>query len=639
MNLRKLPRSQVIPRQSSTDVGVAVARHLLVRSLRQNYLHYVLAGCPSVIGFILSNPADGDTFVEAGRTLHGDRNRTKRTIRPEILHWDSDASGRRTREKDLGKTLADNDHVLAFAYRPDAFPPTFRLAADGILSLPFADLSALKTAARAVGIRGLPDEVLAIAVGEPLSLLSILIKPGRSTHHIVRSLREVRKEQLGRSRPKPSPVPTLDNLHGFGEAAVWGRELAKDLDEYRAGQLPWADVDRGVLVSGPTGTGKTTFAQALARTCSVPIYIHSLARWQAAGYLNDLLKAMRRAFHEAMTDAPSILFIDELDSFGDREILDGKNEQYTREVINAFLECLDGVDGREGVVVVGATNLPDKIDKAILRPGRLGKHVKIPLPDLDARIGILRHHLRDDAASADLADIASRLEGASGAVIEQVVRDARRKARSERRPMDFADLLHGLPVRIVQTERAFREACVHEAGHATVGYILAELSGNRLVESQVFREVGVDGSGGRTIMQRIPGRNLGREAYLAQIAVLLAGIAAEEVVFGHYNEGGGGSDDSDLRQATFTAATMEISLGLGDSLVYLASRHPDDVFARLHTDRQLRQIVAKTLEDCFRNAKSIIRQRAKGLDSIARLLQEARQVSVEDIEQAIGPAQ
>ncbi|WP_155413279.1 AAA family ATPase [Rhodopseudomonas palustris] len=614
---------------------MAVAQHLLVRSLRQNYLHHVLAGCPSVIGFILSNPADGETFVEAGRTLHRNRNRFKRTIRPEILHWDSDASLRRAKEKDLGKTLTDNDHVVAFAYGADAFPPTFRLAADGILDIPVANLSALKTATRSVGIRGLPDEILAIAVGEPLSLLSILIKPGRSTRHIVRSLREVRKQQLGRRRPKPSAAPTLEVLHGLGEAAAWGRELAKDLDEYRAGNLPWGDLDRGVLVSGPTGTGKTTFAQALARSCKVPIHIHSLARWQAAGHLNDLLKAMRRAFGDAMADAPSILFIDEIDSFGDRESLEGQNEQYSREVINAFLECLDGVDGREGVVVVGATNLPDKIDKAILRPGRLGKRIKIPLPDLDARIGILRHHLRDDCAAADLADIALRLEGASGAVIEQVVRDARRKARSERRSLTFADLLHGLPVRTVQSEEAFHEACVHEAGHAIVGHFLGSEAGSQLLECQVLREVGMDGSGGRTVMRQIPGRNLGKAAYVAQIAILLAGIAAEEIVFGDHADGAGGSDDSDLRQATLVAATMEVSLGLGDSLVYLTSRRPDDVLARLRLDPLLRQTVARTMDRCFQRARGIIMDHRVEFDRTVRLLEDRGRASAEDIEHQI----
>ncbi|WP_322517159.1 AAA family ATPase [Rhodopseudomonas palustris] len=641
MNLRNLSRSRVVSRQRTTDVGVAVARHLLVRSLRQNRMHHVLAGCVSVVGFVLRNAADGETFEEAGRTLYRNPDRAKRVIRPEILHWDSEASVRQTRENDLGKTLAGNDHVIGFAYDEDAFPLAFRLAADGILPLAVADLSVLKAASRAAGIRGLADEVLATAVGEPLALLSMVIKPGRSRLHIERSLRRVKKDQLARSSQGRSSVvtmPSLDDLHGFGEAAVWGHELAKDLEDYRAGRLPWADVDRGVLISGPTGTGKTTFAQALARTCRVPIHIHSLARWQAAGYLNDLLKAMRRAFRDAIVDAPSILFIDELDSFGDRETLEGRHEQYSREVINAFLECLDGVDGREGVVVVGATNLPDKIDKAILRPGRLGKHVKIPLPDLDARIGILRHHLRGDCTSADLADIALRLEGASGAVIEQLVRDARRKARSERRPMTFADLLHGLPVRIVQTEEAFHEACVHEAGHALVGHFLGGQSGNRLIESQVFREVGMDGSGGRTVMRQIPGRNLGKAAYSAQIAILLAGIAAEEIVFGDHADGGGGTEDSDLRQATLIAATMEVSLGLGSSLVYLSSRRPDAVLARLQTDPLLRQHVATTLDGSFMRAKRIITDRATAFDRIVGLLLERGCASAEEIECEIATA-
>ncbi|MCK7473395.1 MAG: AAA family ATPase [Rhodopseudomonas palustris] len=372
----------------------------------------------------------------------------------------------------------------------------------------------------------------------------------------------MKKEQLGRHRPKPSPTLTLDNLHGSGEAAVWGRELAKDLDEYRSGQLPWADVDRGVLVSGPTGTGKTTFAQALARSCKVPIHIHSLARWQAAGHLNDLLKAMRR-LRRRHGGCPEHSIHRRNRPVRRSESLEGQNEQYGREVINAFLECLDGVDCREGVVVVGATNLPDKIDKAILRPGRLGKHVKIPLPDFDARIGILRHHLRDDAASADLADIASRLEGASGAVIEQMVRDARRKAAFRTASPD----LRGPPARPTGADCAVR-------GSLPRGLASTKLATQSLAISSAARLV-VNCSSVRCfgklagrfrrphIMRQIPGRNLGKAAYVAQIAILLSGIAAEEIVFGDHADGAGGSDDSDLRQATLIAATMEVSLGLG----------------------------------------------------------------------------
>ena len=209
---------------------------------------------------------------------------------------------------------------------------------------------------------------------------------------------------------------------------------------------------------------------------------------------------------------------------------------------------------------------------------------RIPMPEFQPDIERLRRLLQD---------------------LERI----RRKARSERRPIAFADLLHGLPVRIVQTEEAFHEACVHEAGHAMVGHCLADEAESRLLECQVFREAGMDGSGGRTIMRQIPGRNLGKAAYMAQMTILLAGIAAEEIVFGDHADGAGGSDDSDLRQATLIAATMEVSLGLGDSLVYLTSRQPADVLARLRSDSLLRQTVARTMGMLKSSALSELHER------------------------------
>jgi len=537
--------------------------------------------------------------------------------------------------------LAVNKHVLGFASNVDSFPSFFHLAADGIVNLLPVDLRAVMASTRAVGIVTLPDDTLVAMIGKPLLLLSVLIKQGRSVQHMVRSLKRLRYEETVRSEPRStSGKPRLDDLHGLGEAAVWGRELAQDLNDYRTGRLPWADVDRGALVSGPSGTGKTTFAQALSVTCEVPIHIHSLARWQAKGHLGDLLKAMRKAFSDAILDSPCILFIDELDSFGDRESLDEKNENYAREVINAFLECLDGIDGREGVVVVGATNMPNKIDKAILRPGRLGKHVRIQLPDADARLGILCHHLRDNIVSGDLAGLAARLDGASGAVIEQIVRDARRKARSERRPLIFADLQQGIPPRITQSKQAFHEACVHEAGHAIVGHILGRQAGSSLIDCQVFREVGPDGSFGITTFQRDPARNRGKVSYSAQITILLAGIAAEQVVFGDYADGGGGEEGSDLHQATLIAATMEVSLGLGEDLVYLSSRRSADVQARVRVDPSLRRTIATLLDVSFQRAKAIIVEHSAALDAVVRSLEDRGRVNADGIERAmrgVGP--
>ncbi|WP_338633190.1 AAA family ATPase [Afipia carboxidovorans] len=639
-NSFRLRRMRMMDDRRAPEFAKIVARCLIVRALRRASLRYALYGQPCMIAFVLPLASDADIFVEAAQDILRSRcrSRDRGAADYKVVYWNKPKPVRKPSVPDtnLREMLAEN-RVFVFVSEMESLSPSVRSALDGIVEMATPDNDVLKMAARAITKRTVPDDVISAVAGEPLSLLNEVFKPNRDPAPIVRRLaraRDVGPDQ--RHIRSAVEQPTLDDLHGLGEAAVWGRELAKDLADFREGLLPWADVDRGVLVSGPTGTGKTTFAQALARTCNVPIHIHSLARWQARGYLNDLLKAMRAAFDEARKAAPCVLFVDEVDSFGDRETLDGKNEQYCREVINAFLECLDGIEGREGVVVVGASNLPGKIDKAILRPGRLGKHVRIPLPDAEARIGILRHHLRGELASEDIKAVAIRLEGASGAVIEQAVRDARRKARSERRPMVIADLQHGLPIRIVQSERAFLRACVHEAGHAVVGHLLGIESGSRLVETQVFREVLQDGSGGKTAFCHMPGLDRGKAAYLAQITILLAGIAAENAIFGHHAEGGGGEDDSDLHQATLIAATMEISLGLGESLVYLSSRHPAAVLSRVRLDAPLRHRVSKVLTECFERAKALVGERATSFNAVVRVLQENGHASAHDIERLVG---
>lgn len=137
-------------------------------------------------------------------------------------------------------------------------------------------------------------------------------------------------------------------------------------------------------------------------------------------------------------------------------------------------------------------------------------------------------------------------------------------------------------------------------------------------------------------MRQIPGRNLGKAAYTAQITILLAGIAAEEIVFGDHADGAGGSDDSDLRQATLIAATMEVSLGLGSSLIYLCSRRPDGVLARLRADPMLRQLVEQTLDECFQRARSIIAERAAAFERLVQILLVSSHLPAEIIEREIN---
>ncbi|CAN7363073.1 AAA family ATPase [Rhizobium rhizogenes] len=359
----------------------------------------------------------------------------------------------------------------------------------------------------------------------------------------------------------------LENLHGYGKAKTWGLQLASDLDLWRRKKLSWSDVDRGLLLSGPPGVGKTIFARALANTCGVQFVATSVAQWQATGHLGDTLKAMRNEFAKAFAECPSILFIDELDSIGDRATFPADHANYSTQVVNALLECLDGTATRDGVVVVGATNHPDKIDAAVRRPGRLDRHVVIDLPNQEDRLAIVRQQLGPDG-SFPLGDLGPLTEAMAGADLAQLVRDAKRLARREGRGLVLADLTSQLPPLIPITGPFRRSAAVHEAGHALVGVRL-EYGRFRgaFVHRQLnprFKEQQAGAAGFELPVVWL--RN--EQRFRDQICVLLAGIAAEKLIFGSHSDGA----EADLAEATKLALEMETQNGMGTKLLRLGKR-------------------------------------------------------------------
>ncbi|MCX2696223.1 AAA family ATPase [Ochrobactrum chromiisoli] len=485
----------------------------------------------------------------------------------------------------------------------------------------------------------LPKEIGQQLVKIPLFTLMKIFSKDRSTGQsvmMVRTYLNVGKSDgiaktKGDFRPE-NDGPTLDDLHGLGAAGDWGRDLAIDLADWKSGEISWSEVDKGILLFGAPGTGKTTFASALARTCGVKIVMTSYAQWQSKGHLGDYLKAMRASFAEARKKAPCILFIDEFDSAGDRNSGASGNESYDTKAINGLLECLDGSEGRKGVVVIAATNLPSKIDPALRRPGRLDKVIEIPLPDAPAREGILRYHLKNDLEGVDLEPVVSRTSGMAGAWLESLVRNARRTARRARRDLKLEDLLAALPARTPMPAEALARSAVHEAGHA----IIAIEYEKEIDYAEVCREVLTDSgefNGGCVAIIRPPSEIYLRtkSQVLTMVRHLLGGLAAEEIVFGDKGDGGW----SDLKEATFWCARMWLSTGQQDQLIFLAEAEVDPVLSTLKSRPDVQKKVESLLQECMSEVKTIIEKRRDNVRKLANTLIERGRLTGDEITQLL----
>jgi cell division protease FtsH len=438
-----------------------------------------------------------------------------------------------------------------------------------------------------------------------------------------------RLEKLVTSRLAKTNL-TLDHLAGMSEAVAWGHALAIDLAAYAAGNLAWSQVDKGALLHGSPGTGKTTFAKALAGTCGIPLILGSLYKWQSKGHLGDMQRAMRETFEQARKSAPCILFIDELDSFGDRERLTHEYRDYSIQVINGFLEELDGVAGREGVVVLGACNHPGRIDSAIRRPGRLDRLIHIPLPDKTGLVGILRHHLDTDLKTADLSGVAHLLTGRTGADIEQLVRDARRSARKCRRPLMVDDLIDKIRGPAQAPDEDLRMRALHEAGHAVAA---VRLFPGALMSVDIKRE----GTRGGGVSLKAEAASNTRESTLEIIRFLLCGRAAEEIIGGVVTDGAGGARGSDLAKATAVACDMVCSSGLTGDLLWTGTveDYQGKVGLMLSHYPGAAEKVRDILKQQYAAAQDLVREHLGAVQRVADMLLKHTAIPADQVERVV----
>ncbi|MGQ5718870.1 AAA family ATPase [Pseudochrobactrum asaccharolyticum] len=546
------------------------------------------------------------------------------------------AFGRALLESDLNTKLLKNNRNYILMERDDEFPADSQILVDAEIEL-HVTKAALITA---LAVNNLPppsdDSLLDVFMQLSIASTANILSAPRSIFESVQiANRFVAAQKKAAAEEKKDTGPTLDDLHGLGAAGDWGRDLALDLADWKSDKISWTDLDRGILVSGAPGTGKTTFAAALARTCGVKLIATSMAQWQATGHLGDYLKAMRKSFDEARKSAPCILFIDEFDSAGDRNAQTDNND-YNTKAINGLLECLDGAAGREGVVVVGATNAPDKIDPALRRPGRLDKTVEIPLPDEAARDGILRFHLKQNLLGADLSVVVGRTAGMSGAWLEDVVRQARRAARRQRRELEVGDLIDALPEQVAIAPETLRIIATHEAGHAVV-FLDNGLSLNSARISKHAEAASGSFAGGMvSAVQKNDSVYLrSKTENLDRVRQLLGGLAAEDLFFQQRSDGG----TTDLKEATYILARMELATGQCDRLIYLADGDYDSVFAMLKVRPDIQKSVENTLQQCMSEAKAIVERRCEDVQKIAAALLKNECLTGDEIDKLLTPAQ
>ena len=367
---------------------------------------------------------------------------------------------------------------------------------------------------------------------------------------------------------------TFNDVAGEDEAKEALTEIVDFLHDPKRYSEIGAKLPKGALLVGPPGTGKTLLAKAVAGEAHVPFFSISGSEFVQM-FVGMGAAKVRDLFKQAAEKAPCIVFIDEIDTIGkkrDGGVIGGNDER--EQTLNQLLTEMDGFDANKGVVILAATNRPDSLDPALLRPGRFDRRIPVELPDLAGREAILRVHARQVKLEKriDFTAIARATSGASGAELANIINEAALRAvREGRSAVSQSDLEESVETVIagyqrknaVLSEHEKRVVSYHEVGHALV----AALQSNTAPVTKITIVPRTSGALGYTMqVDQDDKKLLTREELLSKIAVLTGGRAAEEVVFGQVTTGA----SNDIEQATKLARAMITRYGMSDEFGMVA---------------------------------------------------------------------
>ncbi|MBL3677607.1 MAG: ATP-dependent zinc metalloprotease FtsH [Alphaproteobacteria bacterium] len=448
-----------------------------------------------------------------------------------------------------------------------------------------------------------------------------------------------RARMLNEARDKT----TFADVAGIEEAKEELQEIVEFLKDPERYQRLGGKIPKGALLVGSPGTGKTLIAKAVAGEAGVPFFSISGSDFVEM-FVGVGASRVRDMFEQGKRNAPCIIFIDEIDAVG-RQRGTGFSHDEREQTLNQLLVEMDGFEMNEGVIILAATNRPDVLDQALLRPGRFDRQIVVPLPDITGREAILKVHMKDVpmASDVDAHVIARGTPGFAGAELANLVNEAALlAARRGRRVVSMAEMeeakdkvMMGAERRsMVMTEDEKKLTAYHEAGHALVA--LHEPASDPIHKATIVPR-------GRALglVMRLPERDrlsVSREKLLADLAVGMGGRAAEALIFGHAKVTTGAS--SDIQQATRIARAMVMKWGLSDALGPLdydpreeesgpwgSARAPISEKTAEAIDAEVKAIV----DAAYARAESVLRAHEADLHTIAKALLEYEMLSGEEI--------